>query len=104
MDTEKIIKGKTNNIELEMEELEYSTIPILKEQISNIDISVECENKLYAPLIKNAKIGNITLKINEEIIAKANILNKNQIEKKSPYDYLLLFFKNYKTYFNKLCF
>ena len=99
-----IIKGKTNNIELEMEELEHSTIPILKEQISNIDISVECENKLYAPLIKNAKIGNITLKINEEIIAKANILNKNQIEKKSPYDYLLLFFKNYKTYFNKLCF
>lgn len=97
-----IIKGKTNNIELEMEELEHSTIPILKEQIPNISISIECENKLYAPLIKESKIGNITLKIDKEIIAKANILNKNQIEKKSVYDYLLQFFKDYKTYFNKL--
>lgn len=97
-----VVKGKSNNIQLEMSKTKYSTIPIKKEQISDIKIQIECENKIYAPIKENTNIGNVFLKINDEIISESNIIVINSIEKRSITDYLMIFLKNYNYYFENM--
>lgn len=86
-----INKGKTNTIELEMEELEFSKMAIKKTQKDHVQIEMNCIYSLEAPVEKNKIIGNVKVGLDGENIQVLNILVKETIEKKEIKDYLLDF-------------
>lgn len=90
-----IIKGTSQEISIKHENLNYSIVPIRKDLVNNINININCEKTFTAPLKENTLIGSVEISTDNQIIAKCKIYNKNRIDKKNPFNYLLNFFKNY---------
>ena len=66
--------------------------------MDSIEIKLECEQFLKAPVYQNTKVGEITLKLYDEEILKSDILIAKTIEKKTVLDYLYDIIKNYKIF------
>lgn len=88
-------KGISNNVCLKMGNLECDNIPLLKDNISKINVEVECQKIFVAPLPSNSVIGSIFLKVDNNVIASCDIVTEEEIKSKTVFDYLLIFFKNY---------
>ncbi len=97
-----IEKGISQNIELTHSYIENPIIPIKKSEIENIQILIDVNTYLQAPINKDDKIGNISVLLNNNIICYCDILCKNPIDKKGFYLYLLDFFKNYNNYLKSI--
>lgn len=94
-----IIKGEDNKIDLKIDYLEYPIIPIKKELIDNISISITCNKTLNAPVIKNTNIGTITISIfNSDFLIKTNIYTNCNIDKKNSFTYFMEFLKLYRYF------
>ncbi len=91
-----IEKGTANTVSLEMKTPENSTIPINKEDISNLKTHIDYTQYLISPIPNGTVIGSITLQIGDKIISKCDIISQETIRKKTVQDYLLLFMKTYK--------
>ena len=76
-----INKSISQNIELKIDELEYSSIPVRKDLIDNISISIICETKFESPLLENTKIGNIHISISEYCESDCLIYNNITINR-----------------------
>lgn len=85
------IKKATAEPILELGELSNTTFPLLKNEISHLEIESYSLNNFVAPINENTKIGFLTIKINGEILKKVDIFVKNKIEK-----------KNFKIYYQDL--
>lgn len=85
------IKKATEEALLQLGELSNTTFPLLKNELSNLEIKAYCLNNFIAPVNENTKIGFLTIKINDEILKTVDIFVKNNIEK-----------KNYKIYYQEL--
>lgn len=92
-----INKGVTQNINLEIENMNTSIIPIRKDFIDAIDISITCPKYLEAPILSNTEIGNIKISWGNSNIIKNKIYTSYDINKKSIYSYLSYFLKNFNT-------
>lgn len=92
-----INKSISPNINLYLENLKYQIIPIRKDLINNIDISINYEKYFEAPLPENKIIGNITVFINDTQIANCSIYNKYTINKKNLLFYTKYLIKNYSN-------
>lgn len=92
-----INKGVTQNINLEIENMNTSIIPIRKDFIDAIDISITCPKYLEAPILSNTEIGNIKISWGNSNIIKNKIYTSYDIKKKSIYSYLSYFLKNFNT-------
>ena len=90
-----INKGIEKEICLELEQLPYEKIAIKNTQIDNIEIEVNSLFYLEAPVTKKEIIGNLKIKVENEIIAVQNIYNTSEIRKKQIGDYLKEFLKVY---------
>ena len=97
-----IIKGLSNDINLKVSEIQNPIIPIFTDDISKLKVEIECERTLIAPININYDIGDININIDGKIIEKYDILTQDSISKKSVFDYLFLFIKNYNTYFQNI--
>ncbi len=97
-----IEKGSSQNIELNYSSLENPIIPVKKTDVDNIEIFIDINTYLQAPINQNDKIGNINVLLNNTVICHCDILNKKLIPKKSVYSYLLDFFTNYTYYLNSV--
>lgn len=95
-------KGISNNIRIKMGNLKCDNIPLLKDDISKINIEVECQKFFVAPLNSNSVIGSIFLKVDDNVIATCDIVTEEEIKSKSVFDYLLGFFKNYLVYLDEV--
>lgn len=95
-------KGVSNNICIKMGNLECDNIPLLKNDISKINVEVECQKFFVAPLNSNSVIGSIFLKVNDNVIATCDVVTKEEIKSKSVLDYLFCFFKNYLVYLEEV--
>lgn len=91
-----INKGVQKELELELEELSYEKMAIKNVQTDNIEIEISSLFHLEAPVLENTTIGNLKIKIGEEVIDVLNIYNKEEIKKKGIQDYLLEFLKVYQ--------
>lgn len=96
-----IEKARNSDIELNLSYLSNKNIPIKIKDKKDIEIKVECNKNLVAPVEQDHKIGNITVNIDNTCIANLDILVSKEIEKKSIWDYLLQLVKEYNQCFEK---
>lgn len=95
-----IIKGVSKITKVKMEELEYEKLPVNKENIKDIEITIENEEVLNAPILENQIIGKIAVKIKDKEIINKNIMIAEEIKKKKILDYFNQIFFNYNKYLN----
>lgn len=92
-----INKGLHQNIILKTENIDKTIIPIRKDLIESITISINCKKSFEAPLLKDTCIGSINIVISEYCTLNYNIYNSTTISRKTWYFYLLNIFKNYNS-------
>lgn len=92
-----VSKGKTNNLEIALEDLPYDFLPVNSNQIDNVSIYIYCNTNLAAPLLSNTSIGYISLSINGNNLINLNIYNVNNIEKNNCLDFFNNMIKNYTS-------
>lgn len=90
-----IYKGISNNLELELSDLDISMFPIEKDFINDIETVISMDNNMIAPIHQGEIVGSIKIISNNNVISNVNIIAKNDIAKKSIMDYLYIFSKNY---------
>ena len=100
LDTFYIKKGATKDIKLKIEDLKNSTIPIKRNLIPSLQVSIDCTRYLEAPIEQNFKIGSIKVCSNNDIILDTSILLDCNIDRKNTFDYLKYFIKNYSGILN----
>ncbi len=83
-----VVKGKEENVKLELNKLENEIIPMRAEEENNIKITINAITQTEAPIEKGQKIGILSIKINDEVVENVDIICKEKIEKKSWIDYL----------------
>ncbi len=93
-----IIKGENKTPNIAIEQIDYSQIPIHKNNIKDIEIQIQCSTKLEAPIEQNQIIGTLQVKQKEEIIIEKNIYIEEPIKKKNIYQYMKELIINYNTY------
>lgn len=84
-----INKKESKNLEVELDNLQYTLYPVKKEEISNIKVSINSISYLEAPVEKNTKIGEVRVENGKENICNIDIITNNIIDKKSTGDYFI---------------
>ena len=95
-----IIKGCNSTLQIGYSSLESSLIPVKKDDIPSLEVSIQINPNLTAPIYENDVIGNIEVTSNSGFILHCNVLANNTIKKKGIFDYLNSFFKNYSSTLN----
>lgn len=92
-----IYKGTTSKIDLKLSNLETHIIPVKKDTLSSLNISIDCNMDLKAPLDNNTLIGKLNVKTDDNILATLKIFNTNTIYKKNILNYMFELFYNYSS-------
>lgn len=92
-----IHKGITQNINLEIENIDKPIVPVRKDLIDSIKTSIDCQTYFEAPLFQETIIGNIKIQLSVNTIFNYKIYNSSQIKRKSWSIYLFDIFKNYSS-------
>ena len=98
----RINKGISNKLDLQYENPQYPIIPIRNDLINNLDILINCNFILDAPVTSKTSIGTITLTLENQTIYSGNIVTNYDIQKKNILDYLFYFYKNSYNIFNQV--
>lgn len=77
------IEKSTDKPMIELYEIENTVLPLQKTELNNISSEIYSLNKLTSPMMANTKIGQINIKVNDEILLSSNILLKNNISRKT---------------------
>lgn len=94
-------KGVSNSVSIKLSDLNCDFIPLLRVDISKINVEVVCDKFFVAPLYSNSVIGGVSLKVGDDVIAKCDIVVDGDVSRMSVFDYLLGFFRNYIGYLNE---
>ena len=86
-----INKGVTNNMKIDLEEMQFEEIPINKKIKDNIEIKVNTIFNFDAPVEEGKIIGNLKIFIDDNEIQTLNIYNTENIRKKEIKDYIKQF-------------
>lgn len=86
-----INKGKTNQIHLELEEMQYKTMAVKNTDIDNISIEINILYYLEAPVSEKEIIGSVKIKLKDETIGTLAVQNQLRVEKKNVKDYFMDF-------------
>lgn len=95
-----INKGISNYLDLKYEDLEHSTIPVRNDLVNKFQFYITCDYVLDSPISKGTSIGTITLSLEDKTIYSGNIITDSDVEKKSIFDYMLYFYKNFYNIFD----
>lgn len=94
-----IEKGIDNKLNLEMEKDNNKiTYPIKKGTEQEINISIQSNLELKAPVEENTCIGKLVVEYSGDVIKEINIINTNRVDKKRVYNYILEFIDGYDDY------
>ena len=93
-----IIKGKEDYANLIINLHDKNSYPVNKEEIKDINVEIQTEKILNAPVYKNQVIGKLTLKIGDKIIKEIDIISEKDINKKTYLDYFKDLITNYTKY------
>ena len=83
-----IIKGIKQELDIKLEEHGYNTYPIKIGGEDDISVKFDCIRYFEAPIIKDVKIGDMKIRIEEEEI-DIDILTNETIRKKEVKDYII---------------
>lgn len=89
-------KGKEKFGGAILDKIPYSNYLVKEGEEEQIEIEIQCNTYVKAPVKSNTKIGELKVMIKEEEILKINVNIQNDIDKKEPIDYLKELFKAYK--------
>ena len=95
-----INKGISSYLDLKYEDLEHSTIPVRNDLVDKFQFYITCDYVLDSPISKGTSIGTITLSLEDKTIYSGNIITDSDVEKKSIFDYMLYFYKNFYNIFD----
>lgn len=82
-----VIQGKKEYLNLALGEIELQIVPIRKDKIDNLEYEINTISSIEAPVEQWNKIGSITIKLDDKIIENVEILNVEEIERKTWTDY-----------------
>ena len=83
-----INKAKTNNIEVELGDIQKKQIPVKNGEEKDITIEINAIYEYEAPIEKGTKIGNLIVKNKSEIIETIDIISSKEVERKNTIIYL----------------
>lgn len=95
-------KATTQNIDLRIENIENLTIPIRKDLINSITITIDFPFYLESPVSANSKLGNINVLVRDYLNLNYSIYNSSKIKHKSWDDYLVEILRNYYYIFSTI--
>lgn len=95
-----IIKGEEQNISVSLDKIEYTEVPINKNNIKDINIQIDCKYEIQAPIKENQIIGKIEVKLKDEVLTTSNIISTKNIQKKNIINYMQQLILNYNNYLN----
>ena len=90
-----VIKGEKNYIQSKLEEVGIENMAINKDEIKDIQISINAINNLEAPIEENKKVGELIVNIKDKTICKLDIFVKEGVKRKTAKYYFKEFIKNY---------
>ena len=94
-----IEKGESSKLELTLNDKDkIFTYPIEKGTEDHINIEINANLNLKAPVLENTNIGKIKVYYNAKELLEIDILNINKINKKRIKNYMSDIFKNYDNY------
>lgn len=96
-----IEKGIKKGIKIKLSEYHIKNYPIENGTEDKIDIKMECDMQLKAPVEENRKIGKLIVLYNNQPISEIDIITNETIRKKGISDYVLEILKNYGNYLEK---
>ena len=82
-----IIKGKGDKLNFALGEISVDWLPLQDSKIDNVECEFNTLTTMEAPVEEWTKIGTMVVKIDGEIIDTIDILNTNQVNKKTWFDY-----------------
>jgi len=97
-----INKGISNNVDIYLSDIPYSSYPINKSHIKNLKADISCTFSFEAPLLQNTKIGSLNCYVDDLKICELDIYTANTILKKNLPFYFNSFFKNYPSYLESI--
>lgn len=97
-----INKGVTQNINLEIENIDRAIIPIRKDLIDSVNINIDFPLYFEAPVTANTQLGNINISVSDYFNFNYKIYNCFEIKHKSWNVYLFEIFKNYSSILNNV--
>ena len=89
-------KGASNIVNFDVDYSTFSTFPIYKDFISDLNVDISCDKFLTAPVSSGSCIGSITCKVGDSVLLQNSIKLTSSIYKKSVFDYFIYFFKLHK--------
>lgn len=97
-----INKGITQNINLEIENIDKAIIPVRRDLINSININIYCPLFFEAPIASNSQIGFVNISISDYFNFNYKIYNSYEIKHKSWNMYLFEILKNYSYILNNI--
>ena len=97
-----VIKGVSKNIDVSLSKLENDIIPVKKDDVKDIAVTINCNHIYNAPLYSNDILGNLVVNIKNKEVLKLNIVNTINIDKKNILNYFKDFSTNYIYYLESL--
>ena len=97
-----IEKGIKNVINLKLEEYTLKYYPIKNNTENRINIEIDVNLNLIAPIAENTKVGEVTIYYDNHSILSINILTAERVEKKTILDYICEISKNYGIYLEQV--
>jgi D-alanyl-D-alanine carboxypeptidase (penicillin-binding protein 5/6) len=91
-------KSNVDEVSYVLEETNTTWIPILKNKEKDIEITVEYNTNFEAPVYKGQIIGEVQLKLDDEVLVKANITLNQDIPKMTSGDYFTQIIINFTNY------
>lgn len=93
-----IEKGIQDTVKTKLAEIAYTWYPVKKDQVKDIECTLDVVNYIKAPVNKGELLGNVQLKIGEKIICNTDIYCENDIVKKDIAYYFFHLFCNMGSY------
>ena len=90
-----INKGMYDSIKITISPLNNDVIPIENDLINTLQIKINCNLNLEAPINKSSQIGKIEIFLNNDLLDTINIEIENDIPKKGINYYIKYFLENY---------
>lgn len=86
----KIYKGKTDSVQIKLEDYNYKIYPVKKGNIKDVKVQIEnIQSNFEAPVYKNTKIAELKVNVEETEVIKANIIINEDVERKGIKEYIL---------------
>lgn len=82
-----VIQGKKGTLKLALGAVELQELPIKENEIDKLQYEINAVSIVEAPVKRWHKVGTITVKLNNKIIESVEIVNTEEIERKTWQDY-----------------